>query len=65
LSNDNFIHSDPVCRQYFRIDYPSKKRNMTMAKSIDTQIHPNFASEEEYERLDDAEKECSFEIDYW
>lgn len=33
-----------------------------MAKSFDTQIPMNFASDEEYERLDDAEKECSFEI---
>ena len=34
-----------------------------MAKSIDTQNSMNFASDEEYERLDDAEKDCSFEID--
>lgn len=33
-----------------------------MAKSIEIQIPMNFASDEEYERLDDEEKECSFEI---
>lgn len=33
-----------------------------MAKSIDVQIPTNFESDEEYQRLDDAEKECSFEI---
>jgi hypothetical protein len=33
-----------------------------MNKSIDTQTPTNFESDEEYQRLDDTEKEWSFEI---